>query len=175
MDQSAILASEAGKLTVTSCLSPSVRTVAPPWPIGPGRHRDTRLSPCRQSLAEVESCRGTQLHAQQSDLPRSCRHGSAVQDFAGILWHQGCAGLCVRLQHTRQRVQVSCSSAACRPRPARAEADTGQRHRAGVHQHARCSAVRCVVSHSSALLWTAFRLETAFANATSQLATDTVQ
>ncbi len=38
MDQSAILASEAGKLTVTTCLSPSVRTVAPPWPIGPGKH-----------------------------------------------------------------------------------------------------------------------------------------
>ena len=36
MDQSAILASEAGKLTVTTCLQPSVRAVAPPWPIGPG-------------------------------------------------------------------------------------------------------------------------------------------
>lgn len=31
MDQSAILASEAGKLTVTDCLRNHVHTVAPPW------------------------------------------------------------------------------------------------------------------------------------------------
>ena len=42
MDQSAILASETGKLTVTTCLQPSVRTVAPPWPIGPGPHAARR-------------------------------------------------------------------------------------------------------------------------------------
>lgn len=31
MDQSAILVSEAGKLTVTDCLHSRVITVAPPW------------------------------------------------------------------------------------------------------------------------------------------------
>ena len=61
MDQSAILASEAGKLTVTSCLTPSVRTVAPPWPIGPGAVLEQRIhtsvrveSP--QHLQEYSGC-----------------------------------------------------------------------------------------------------------------------
>ena len=85
MDQSAILASEAGKLTMTTCMSPSVRTVAPPWPVGPGecrRHISSRAMTASHHESVVPD-----VSQRSYSVPTSNLGLQALIPRSGSCWH----------------------------------------------------------------------------------------